>query len=246
MVVRFCWRDPNRNWSHSDASEHRGCSEVANDIYGDLMNFWRVLRDNADFAKFRRYVECMPFSETGWTDAKKALEVDSEPNWRRAADFFICCRQSMSGRMDCFAPLSRRRTRRGMNEQASAWMSCIDGLELVHQRLQSVVILNSDAVDVIRQQDGEMTLFYVDPPYWPDSRTAPDVYKHEMSTDEHLELLRALSEVTGKFILSGYHCEAYDSFASTFGWRCQEIEMPNSSGKGPTKNRRVECLWSNF
>jgi len=44
----------------------------------------------------------------------------------------VNCRQSLAGRMDAFAPLSRRRTRRGMNEQCSAWWNAVEGLPAVH------------------------------------------------------------------------------------------------------------------
>ena len=67
----------------------------------------------------------------------------------RAVNFFIRCRQSRAGCFKDFATLSRTRTRRGMNEQASAWLTVIDGLPEVHARLKRVVILNHDALDVI-------------------------------------------------------------------------------------------------
>ena len=148
--------------------------------------------------------------------------------------------------MDNFTPLSRSRTRRGINEQASAWLNCVDGLPQVHNRLKTVAILNQNAVDVIRSQDGDKTLFYLDPPYPRETRSAPNVYRHEMGTGEHFALLWSLSEIKGKFILSGYHCSAYDWYASTFKWRRHEIEIDNKSGKGDSKNSRIECLWFNF
>jgi hypothetical protein len=45
-----------------------------------------------------------------------------------AVNFFVRCRQSMAGRMRDFATLSRTRVRRGMNEQAAAWLSAVEGL----------------------------------------------------------------------------------------------------------------------
>jgi len=81
-----------------------------------------------------------------------------------AVSFFVECRMSLAGRGDQFAPLSRTRTRRGMNEQASAWLSAVDGLRAVHRRLRRVVVLNRPAIEVIQGQDGPDTLFYLDPP----------------------------------------------------------------------------------
>ena len=61
--------------------------------------------------------------------------------------------------------MSRNRTRRQMNEQASAWLTCVEGLPAVHARLKRVVVLNQPALEVIKREDGEKTLFYLDPPY---------------------------------------------------------------------------------
>ncbi len=162
-----------------------GVSEVVNDLDADLTNFWRVLQTPDAFEQFRRVVEAIPFSEVEWHEAHDRLgcRCGTGPV-HRAAWFFVLCRQSLAGRLDTFAPLSRQRIRRGMNEQASAWWNAVDGLAHVHIRLQRVVILNRPALEVIKQQDGPGTLFYCDPPYLPKTRTVPDVYTHEMSENQ--------------------------------------------------------------
>ena len=81
-----------------------GVSEVVNDVDGRLMSFWRVLRKDEQFEKFRRRIEATPFSEIEWQEAGDHLD-DPDPV-ARAAAFFIRCRQSLAGRMDTFAPLS--------------------------------------------------------------------------------------------------------------------------------------------
>src|SRR5579871_6951614 len=106
--------------------------------------------------------------------------------------------------MDTFASLSRTRTRRRMNEQASAWLNAIEGLSAVHARLKRVAILDRDASDVIRQQDGPDTLFYLDPPYLGETRTSDDVYAHEMDAGRHAQLLETICKCTSRVMLSGY------------------------------------------
>jgi DNA adenine methylase len=56
-------RDPEdpRLWAGC-GSGLRGVSEVANDLDGRLVNFWRVLRDEGTFARFVRQVEAVPLS----------------------------------------------------------------------------------------------------------------------------------------------------------------------------------------
>lgn len=217
-------------------------SEVVNDIDGHLTHFWRVLQGEQSFERFRRVVEAVPFSEPEWDDAD---QPQTDPILR-AVSWFIRCRQSLAGRGDSFAPLSRTRTRRDMNEQASAWLSAVEGLPAVHERLKRVVILNRDALDVIRQQDGAGTLFYLDPPYLPQTRTAPDVYRHEMSGDDHVKLLKTLSRIKGQFILSGYDNQLYSRAAEKWGWHCRRFETANHAAGGAEKRRMIEGVWTNY
>lgn len=226
-------------------------SEVANDLNSDLTNFWTVLQHRKLFAEFHRRIQCTPFSQMEWGDAHAYLErtpaaEPCKPDINRALAFFIACRQSLAGRMDAFAPLSRTRTRAGMNEQASAWLSVVEGLPAVHDRLKRVVILTADALDVIRREDGPNTLFYLDPPYMPDTRTAPDVYRNEMTADGHRGLLELLSQVKGKWLLSGYACPDYTAYSERLGWDKRVFELPNNSAGGKTKRRMVETVYANF
>lgn len=226
------------------AKEPEGVSEVANDINHELANFWDVLRSESSFELFRRICEATPFSEEAYRKAHDD-RTGSPPAWRAWA-FFVRCRQSLAGRMDCFAPLSKTRTRRGMNEQASAWINAVDGLPAVHARLRRVAILNRDALEVIRQQDGPSTLFYCDPPYLHETRTSKDVYAHEMGREQHENLLSVLSGIQGKFVLSGYRSGLYDMIASQSGWNRHDFELPNNASGGESKRRMVECAWCNF
>lgn len=138
------------------------------------------------------------------------------------------------------------RTRRGMNEQVSSWLTAVEGLPEVHARLKRVVILNDDALKVIRQQDGENTLFYCDPPYLHETRASTGEYQHEMTEEQHRALLLTLALVKGKFILSGYPSKLYDEFATRHGWRCQTVEIDNKASSAKSKEKKTECLWMNY
>jgi DNA adenine methylase len=189
-------------------------------------------------------IEATPFSEVEWTEAADHLN-DPDPV-KRAVAFYVRCRQSLAGRLDCFAPLSKNRTRRGRNEQTSAWLTTIEGLPAAHARLMRVAIRSRGAVEVITAEDGPRTLFYCDPPYLQSTRTARDVYGHEMSEEDHEELLSVLAKIKGRFLLSGYHSSTHDCFAKQHGWRCHEMEVANHAAGGPSKRRMVECVWCNF
>jgi DNA adenine methylase len=221
-------------------------SEVVNDLNQDLTNFWRVLQDGDTFTRFCRTVEAVPFSEVEWQAARDRLDrsPDADP-MHRAVWFFIACRQSLAGRMDTFASISRNRTRRRMNEQASAWLTAVEGLPAVHARLKRVVVLNRSALEVIKTQDGPQTLFNLDPPYLHATRTAREVYgPHEMSEGDHRDLLAVVKKCQGKVMLSGYPSRLYDTALAD--WKRHTFDLPNNAASGKTKDRETEVLWCNF
>lgn len=232
------------------AKDPEGVSEVANDLDSLLTRFWGVLAEPNLFRRFQRIVEATPFSQDVWERAGETLRKELDPDEPFegseyvAAAFFVRCRQSLAGRMNAFASLSRNRTRRGMNEQVSAWLTAIEGLPEVHARLKRVVILNRPAVDVIRSEDGPSTLFYLDPPYLKETRTAPEVYAHEMSEGQHRELLATILQCKGKVMLSGYRSALYDEVLG--GWTRHDFDLANHAAGGGNKRRMTECLWCNW
>lgn len=217
-----------------------GVSEVVNDVHRELTNFWRVLQSEVDFERFKRIVEAMPFSQVEWDDSQQP----SEDPICSAVRFFVRCRQSRAGKLDSFATLSRNRTRRRMNEQASAWMTSVEGLPAVSQRLRRVVVLCQDATKVIGSQDGPATLFYLDPPYVHETRVTTADYDHEMTTEQHVRLLEAIDACQGKVLLSGYPNRLYDQRLSN--WNVVDIPIDNKASSAKTKPRMVERIWMNF
>jgi DNA adenine methylase len=224
------------------AHDPNGVSEAVSDIDGRLMNFWDVIGDEAAFARFYRRVSCLPLAETAWERAK--AHQYGEDSVSDAVAFFVCCRQSLAGRMKCFTPLTKTRTRRGMNGNVSEWLGAVDGLPAVHDRLRQVAIRNKSFRVFIPSQDTPETLFYCDPPYLPETRTARDVYHHEMSETDHRELLDLLRSVQGKVMLSGYPSKLYDETLQS--WNRQVFDMPNHAAGGRAKRRQTEALWCNF
>ncbi len=220
-----------------------GHSEVINDVYGELVNFWKVLQSKELFPEFQLRLSLTPFSKPEFESAK--ISTAAEP-LERAVNFFVRFRQSRQGLGRDFATMSRTRTRRGMNEQVSSWLSAIDGLSEAHARLQRVVIFCDDAVQLIKREDDSHSFFYCDPPYLPETRVVKNAYSCEMSDEQHEELLKTLGELTGKFVLSGYPHRIYTSAAKRYGWRCKEIKIDNKASSQKTKPTKTECLWFNY
>jgi DNA adenine methylase len=100
------------------------------------------------------------------------------------------------------------------------------------------VIYSENACDVIKREDSVETFVYCDPPYLKETRSVPDAYSFEMSNEDHIRLLMTLGQMRGKFILSGYPSDTYDSAANQFGWKRVDVKIDNkasSKKKKPTK-----------
>jgi len=229
-----------------------GHSEVVNDLNSGLTNFWSCLRDPDSYNEFKRLCDLTALDETVFSLPEK-FEDDSSVGYfsgdssvTEAWRFFVRFRQSRQGLGKDFATLSRNRTRRGMNEQVSSWLSAVEGLRDAHERLRRVVVLNRDAIDVIKSQDGPNTLIYADPPYKHETRVTTSDYAFEMTDSEHSDLLVALGGVEGKFILSGYRSDLYLDAEREYGWKRHEIQIDNKASSSKLKEIKTECLWSNY
>lgn len=221
---------------------HKGVSELVNDLNGQLMNFWRVLQDIDMFAQFKRGIEGVPLAFPEWNHAHE--HCHGTDRIADAVAFFVNCRQSLAGRGDSFTAITRTRTRRQMNGNASEWIGAVDGLPAVHKRLRRVVIDNRPAIEVLKREDGLGTLHYCDPPYLGETRAARDIYDHEMTCQDHSELLDTLKQVKGKVVLSGYRSRLYDEVLAN--WTRHDFDLPNNAASGKDKRRMTECLWINF
>jgi DNA adenine methylase len=237
-------RDPEdrRLWL-ADTSDQRGVSEVVNDLDGRLVNFWRVLEDEDLFRRFQRRVGAIPLARGRWEAAHN--HVSNGDPVADAVAFFVDCRQSRSGLRKGFTPLTRNRTRRGMNGNVSEWLSAVEGLPAVHDRLRHVAVENMPAVELIRREDEPSTLFYCDPPYLHSTRTARKAYgTFEMTEAQHQELLDVLRQCKGKVMLSGYPSKLYDDTLAE--WTRHTFDLPNQASGAKTKGREIEVLWCNF
>jgi DNA adenine methylase len=108
----------------------------------------------------------------------------------------------------------------------------IDSLPYVCERLREVTIEHLSFERLIPLYDHKDTLFYCDPPYMHDSREANslNLYEHEMSMDQHEELLDILNKIKGQCVVSGYEHSLYEN--ATRGWRVarkvRKSQMHNS------------------
>jgi DNA adenine methylase len=214
--------------------------EVYNDLYEDVVNFFRVLRDNRDELIAR--LELTPYSRDEFA---AACSRPPESGVECARQFFIVARQVRTGLATTASPgrwaYAKEGSRRGMSQTTSRWLSSIDGLADVCERLRTVQIECLDALDVLSRYDTPGTLSYVDPPYVMDTRSGGKAYKLEFGDDLHTKLLDTLKGLKGRVILSGY---AGDLYAEALkDWHVYE---PPAKRSGASKDFRQEVVWTNF
>lgn len=222
-----------------------GHSELINDIWGELSNFYRVLQDAEKFERLRELVQLTLFARDEFDLAMQdCAELDEVERARR---LWERNRQSRQGLMRDFATPSRSRTRRGMAEPVSSRLGAMDGLPEVHARLELVQVENMDAIELIRREDKPHVHMYLDPTYLLETRSAKNVYEFEMTDDQHQELLETLAGVEhATWQLSGYPSLMYGNWAAEHGFHRREFIIDNKASSKKQKKRKTECVWMNY
>lgn len=216
--------------------------ETYNDIDGEVVNFFRVLRDQPE--DLIRAIGLTPFSRE---ELRIAVEepIDDLSELERARRFFVRARQVRTGLAQTASAgrwaHCKLTSRAGMAGAVSRWLGSVEGLSEIVQRLLRVQIENATAIEVIQRYDSEETLFYCDPPYPHDSRGDIHAYGYEMTDSDHRELAEVLTNLKGKVALSGYRCELLNQLYKD--WNC--IESPSKQCLS-VKQPRTEILWTNY
>lgn len=218
--------------------------ETINDLDGEIMTFWRVLRDSPQ--DLARVCALTPHSRAEHAAARVREDL---PDLEVARRVWVRLSQGRGGQL-------RRTGWRyyvtgptaptiGMPAYLEAY---VERMAQVAERLHSVSLECRPALDIIDAY-GESAehVLYIDPPYLGDTRGTTHAYKHEMRDEtEHRTLASALSTVNATVLLSGYHSPLYDELYRDW-WR-HEIAATTSQGvvkAGSGGSNRTEVLWSN-
>jgi len=211
-------------------NKYRSDVEVACDINTELINFYHVLVSQP-YEMIERVRET-DFGKGTFYSARDARTEGDE--FTRAMNFLIRHRMSFSGCGQTWAEGPGK---------GESWNSLANRMLYLSRRLTGVSIVLRKAEEVIQEYDSSETFFYLDPPYYKQTRVSPNVYTKEfMSEIEHVQLLVLLSKLKGSVVLSGYAHPTYERYLK--GWERVEEDVPatSSPAKG-RKPRRTEILW---
>lgn len=217
--------------------------ETYNDIDGEVVNFFKVLREKKEL--LIEQIALTPFSREEFGIACELNPHISDIE--RARRFYIRARQVRTGLAQT-ASIGRwanckNTSRSGMSGVVSRWLGGVEQLEFIAERLLRVQIENRPAVDVIRLYDSKETLFYCDPPYVHSTRGDTKSYKFEMDNYDHEALAAVLNAVDGCVAISNYECELMDELYPPKNWK--KILAPQKTIHS-TKDVRQEVLWVNY
>jgi len=217
----------------------RVTSEIYNDLDEDVVNLFKVLR-NVDHAE--RLIEMLKLTPWSRTEFFASYEVSDDPIEQARRTVVRCFMGFGTTGMTKQGTGFRGRGERENSTGPQDFVNYPESLRSVVLRLKGVIIESRPAIDLIKAQDTEDTLFYCDPPYPSDTRSAYRSgrhYRHELHDNDHRQLGQLLHHIKGMAIISGYHCNLYDEELFR-DWKCVEKNTHADGGK-----KRVECLWLN-
>ena len=210
--------------------------EVINDTNSELINFYRTIQN--DFTSLEKEVRISLHSRRLHKDAQVIYDnphMFSEI--KRAWAVWVLAAQSFSSMLDGSwgYDVQKGTTSKKISNKRESFT------EEFACRLQNVQIECTDALRIINSRDSANTLFYVDPPYYNSNCGHYDGY----SLEDFESLLKALSKIEGKFILSSYPSELLKQYTCLNGWNSKHIEQQVSVNKGAGK-KKTEVLTRNY
>jgi len=223
--------------------------ETYNDIDGEVVNFFRVLREQKE--ELLEAIGLTPFSKEELRIAVNS-NIEDLTELERARQFFVRARQVRTGLAQTASEgrwaHCKLTSRAGMAGAVSRWLGSVEGLSEITQRLLRVQIENAPAIEVIQRYDSPETLFYCDPPYVHESRSDTNAYAYEMTDNEHRELSEVLHKVEGKVALSGYHSELMGELYGDWEYIEAPMKKAHSTNTRADNNKqnRTEVLWVNY
>lgn len=219
-------------------------SEIYNDLDGEVVNLFRQLRENP--VQLAAEVMLTPYAREEYQAAFPPASTDIESARRLLVRSWMGFGSNAQQR--AVKSGFRANAIRSYTVPAHDWANFPPAVLEIAERLRGVTIENQPALELMRKHDGADTLFYLDPPY-PHSTRSNRMgsgshlgYTHEMTDDDHLDLIAAAWGLSGMVVISGYRCSLYDD--SLDGWhRVDKHAWADSSSRGA--GCRTESLWIN-
>lgn len=205
--------------------------EVLNDINGELVNMYRVLKHHLD-----EFVRQFRWSLTSremyrWL---KMTPVEILTDIQRAARFYYLQKQSFGGKVanQNFGTATTTPPRLNL-------LRIEEELSQAHLRLSRTYIEHLAWQECVRKYDREYTLFYCDPPY-----LGTEGYGVEFGPEQYTQLASLARTIKGKMIVS---VNDIPEMRKTFnGLTMQSVAINYTVGGVKGRTQQAELIIRNF
>jgi len=220
-------------------TKERSKGEVYNDVYKQIVIFFRYLRNSPE--ELKEYLLNLPFSRVEHDRLQKLLlNGELEEELEIASSIFFLSFSSFSGELSSnFSPSIVR------NKALNYYVNTND-LERFSERFRGVAIECLDFRECIKKYDSSETLFYCDPPYL---ERKQGYYQVPFNYRDHRDLAKILNVIEGLVVVSHFESEEIRELYPEPRWVVLEkdVSVSTSFWKGMNKRPRVkELLFLNF
>lgn len=205
---------------------HPADVEVLNDVNGDLVNLYRVVRHHLEefVRQFKWALSSRQVFE--WT---KATAPATLTDIQRAARFFYLQQQAFGGKLEG-QTWGTATTAPPIN-----LLRIEENLSSAHLRLTNAYIENLDWAECMARYDRPHTLFYLDPPYW-----ETEGYGVPFGWGQYEAIAATMASCKGKVVLSiNDHPDIRRCFAR---FAMEELEIEYTVGGAQNRAPRKELV----
>lgn len=212
-----------------------GSVETINDLNGDIVNFFRVLREQPD--ELKRLLSLTPYSREEY---QKSIEPCTDP-LEKARRFMVRTTQAIGAKPDSGW---RNHKQMKIGGTACKWGGITETIDEAARRLRGdtthlVQIERMDGLQLIARYNHPDVLMYLDPPYMMNTRKSRRLYSYEMDDSEQGAMLDLILKSKAKIALSGYPNDLYNRRLA--GWNTDTALSHTTSAEVVT-----EQIWMNF
>lgn len=205
--------------------------EVLNDINGELINMYRVIKHHLDeFARQFRWA----LSSREIFRWLQVTPPETLTDIQRAARFYYLQKLSFGGKINnqSFGTATTSPPRLNL-------LRLEEDLSQAHLRLSRTYIEHQAWQDCIAKYDRPHTLFYCDPPYW-----GTEGYGVDFNLEQYDQMAELARSIKGKMIISVNDIsEMRKSFA---GLNVETVEITYTLGGNNRSAKRSELIVRNF
>ena len=220
-------------------NKNPGAVETINDMDSDIVNLFRVLREQPE--ELKRVLELTPYSREEYD---RSFEKCRDP-LEKARRYMVRTTQAIGAKMYKGDKCGwRNHKQMKVGGTACKWGGITGTIDVAAARLRGdtthlVQIEHMDGLDLIRRYNNRETLMYLDPPYLWKLRKSGKLYQVEMTEEEQLEMLDEITRSKAKIVISGYESDIYNE--KLRGWHKDSTFSQTTSGV-----MAEEVIWMNY